>query len=232
MIEHPRNRLIAALDTQDRTQASAWAASLGPCCGLLKIGLEFFVAHGPAAVVDVTDGHPYFLDLKLHDIPNTVAGAVRAVARMKPTMLTLHASGGSAMIEAARNAAEVATCRPLLLAVTVLTSIDAEHLADTGVSGDVRTQVLRLGRLAIAAGADGLVCSGQEVAPLRDLLGIGPILVVPGVRPSGSAHGDQARTVTPLEAIKAGADYVVVGRPITQARDPVAAAEAIAAEIG
>ena len=172
-----------------------------------------------------------FLDLKLHDIPNTVAGAVRAIRPLAPALLTLHASGGAAMITAARTALGDAPDRPRLLAVTVLTSLDAEALHATGVAGGPRKQVLRLARLALAAGADGLVCSAQEVAMLRDALGTGPVLVVPGIRPAGAAMGDQARTMTPRDAARAGADWLVVGRPITQAADPGAAAAEIAAEI-
>jgi len=226
------NRLIAALDTGDLARARDLAVLLGPSCGMLKFGLEFFLAHGPDAVADLVGDHPFFLDLKLHDIPNTVAGAVRSVSRLRPTMLTLHASGGTAMIEAARNASEGSPSRTILLAVTVLTSFDDHALAVAGVAGGVRAQALRLGALAIEAGADGLVCSAHEVAPLRDLLGPGPVLVVPGIRPAGSPTYDQARTMTAAEAMVAGADYVVVGRPITHAPDPEAAAQAIATEIG
>jgi orotidine-5'-phosphate decarboxylase len=174
---------------------------------------------------------PVFLDLKLHDIPNTVAGAVRALAPLGPAMLTLHAAGGPAMVAAAREAAEASAgggVRPALLAVTVLTSLDAASLAATGVAGGTVQQVLRLARLALEAGADGLVCSPQEVARIRDAFGAAPLLVVPGVRPAGHATGDQARTATPAEAVAAGADWIVVGRPITGAADPIAAARAIA----
>lgn len=221
--------LIAALDTTDPARARRWASALAPHCGLMKLGLEFFVANGPAAVGHVTD-RPVFLDLKLHDIPNTVASAVRAVLPLRPAMLTLHAGGGAAMVAAAREAAGNGEGRPLLLAVTVLTSLDAEALHATGVAGGVRQQVLRLARLALAAGADGLVCGAGEVAMLRDALGAGPVLVVPGIRPAGAASGDQARAVTPAEAARAGADWLVVGRPITGSADPAAAAAVIAAE--
>jgi orotidine-5'-phosphate decarboxylase len=169
---------------------------------------------------------------KLHDIPNTVAGAVRAVLPLGPRMLTLHAAGGGGMIAAARQAAEAAgPARPMLLAVTVLTSLDAAGLAATGVADSPAAQVLRLARLAIEAGADGLVCSPLEVAMLRDALGPGPALVVPGIRPAGSAAGDQMRTMTPRDAVEAGADWIVVGRPITAAPDVGQAAAAIAAAI-
>ena len=221
--------LIAALDTADPVQAAAWAVALSPHCGVLKLGLEFYLAAGPAGIRSITQ-RPVFLDLKLHDIPNTVAGAVRAVLPLRPHMLTLHAAGGSAMIEAAWRAAEGAD-RPLLLAVTVLTSLDSSALPATGVAGGPRQQVLRLARLALGAGADGVVCSAQEAAMLRDALGTGPVLVVPGIRPAGAASADQARTMTPRQAAEAGADWIVVGRPITGSPDPAAAAAAIAAEI-
>ena len=225
------DRLIVALDTADPGQARAWASAVAPHCGLFKLGLEFFLANGAAGYRGIA-GRPVFLDLKLHDIPNTVAGAMRAVLPLAPRMLTVHASGGASMVVAARQAAEMAgEARPLLLAVTVLTSLDAAALAATGVSGTPAEQVLRLARLALAAGADGLVCSAAEVAMLRASLGPGPKLVVPGIRPAGAAIGDQARVMTPAEAVAAGADWIVVGRPITGAADPGAAAAAIAAEI-
>jgi orotidine-5'-phosphate decarboxylase len=223
------SRLIVALDTTDPARAAAWAAATAPHAGLFKLGLEFFLANGADGLRGIS-GRPIFLDLKLHDIPNTVAGAVRAVLPLAPRMLTLHAAGGTAMIAAARAAAEQAgAARPLLLAVTVLTSLDATALAATGIADAPATQVLRLARLALAAGADGLVCSPLEVAMLRDSLGPGPVLVVPGIRPAGAAAGDQARTMTPAQAVAAGADWIVVGRPITAAPDPAAAAAAIVA---
>jgi orotidine-5'-phosphate decarboxylase len=223
--------LIVALDTTDLARAHTLAAAVAPHCGMLKLGLEFFLAHGGAGVGAITH-RPVFLDLKLHDIPNTAAGGVRAILPLAPGFLTLHAAGGTAMIAAARQAAEAAgPTRLKLLAVTVLTSLDAEALHATGVAGGPRQQVLRLARLALDAGADGLVCSAHEVAMLRDAIGAGPILVVPGIRPLGSATGDQSRTMTPREAAQAGADWLVVGRPITEAADPAAAAQAIAAEI-
>lgn len=220
--------LIAALDTTDPAIAQGWARAVAPHCGMVKLGLEYFLANG-APGVRLFDGTPVFLDLKLHDIPNTVAGAVRAVLPLAPAMLTLHASGGAAMIAAARAAAEPAReARPLLLAVTVLTSLDGAGLHETGVAGGARQQVLRLARLALSEGADGLVCSAHEVAMLRDAFGTSPVLVVPGIRPAGSDAGGQARVMTPREAANAGADWLVVGRPITQAVDPGRAAEMIA----
>jgi orotidine-5'-phosphate decarboxylase len=231
----PANRIIAALDTTELATAQAWERTLGREVGMLKLGLAFFLAQGPAGVRALTNAPPsapIFLDLKLHDIPNTVAGAVSAVLPLGAAMLTLHAAGGSAMIAAARRAAEAAgPARPKLLAVTVLTSLSAEALAETGVNATPQAQVLRLARLALAAGADGLVCSPLEVAMLRGEIGPEPLLVVPGIRPMGSAAGDQARTLTPREAVAAGADWLVIGRPITQAPDPAAAAAAITADL-
>ncbi|MBR0667785.1 orotidine-5'-phosphate decarboxylase [Roseomonas hellenica] len=222
-------RIIAAIDTGDTTRAEQLAHALARRTGLLKVGLELFCAGGPAVVTGIAEQAPVFLDLKLHDIPNTVAGAVRSLLPLAPAMLTLHAAGGPAMIAAAREAAEQAgAARPMLLAVTVLTSMDAATLSEIGVAGGPVQQVLRLARIALAAGADGLVCSPQEVARIRDAYGAAPFLVVPGVRPAGSAMGDQARVATPAEAIAAGADWLVIGRPITGAADPAAAAEAIA----
>jgi orotidine-5'-phosphate decarboxylase len=224
--------LIAALDTADPALARRWTNTVLPPCGMIKLGLEFFAANGPAGVRGL-GGIPVFLDLKLHDIPNTVAGAVRAVLPLRPRLLTLHAAGGAAMLRAARDAAEAAgAARPKLLAVTVLTSLDAPALRASGVVDPPAVQVLRLARLALEAGADGLVCAPTEVALLRAELGPSPLLVVPGIRPAGGAADDQARTLTPGAAAAAGADWLVVGRPITQAPDPHAAAVAIATEIG
>ncbi len=222
------SRLIVALDTPDLRQAKLWANQISPHCGLLKLGLEFFSAHGPEGVRSVTE-RPVFLDLKLHDIPNTVGGAVRALLSIEPAMITVHAAGGAAMVSAARRAAGEAEDRPLILGVTVLTSLDDTELHETGVADGTTEQVLRLGKLALAAGADGLVCSAHELTALRASFGTGAILVVPGIRPLGSPTGDQARVVTPQAALDAGADWIVVGRPITAASDPAAAAAAIAA---
>ena len=236
MLERPSaaaGRIIAALDTPDLKRAEMLAGALAPPrCGALKVGLELFGAAGPEAVRRVGSRVPVFLDLKLHDIPNTVAGAVRALLPLRPAMLTVHAAGGAAMVEAAREAAENAGPeRPLILAVTVLTSLDAEALAETGAADPPEAQVLRLARLAMENGADGLVCSPREAAAIRAALGPRPLLVVPGVRPAGSAAGDQARTATPAEAVAAGADWIVLGRPLTGAADPAAAAASVAAEL-
>ena len=241
-----RTRLIAAIDTADETQAAAWVSAVAPHVGAIKLGLEFTHAHGLQAAARLAAGTSLFLDLKLHDIPNTVAAAICAIgtalAPAWPAMLTIHAQGGAAMIAAARIARDAAFAetvapqtglpmnrRPLLLAVTVLTSLDAEALHETGIAGGPRQQVLRIGQLAMRSGADGLVCSPYEVALLRDALGDAPVLVVPGVRPQGAARGDQKRVMTPIEARDAGADWIVVGRPITRAADPAAEAAAIAA---
>jgi orotidine-5'-phosphate decarboxylase len=200
--------VCVALDAPDLATAEGWASAVAPHAGLLKVGLELFSAEGGAAVRRIAAHGPVFLDLKLHDIPNTVAGAVRSLGPLRPAWLTIHASGGAAMVAAAREAAEKVGGRERvkILAVTVLTSLDAAALAETGVAGGPVQQVLRLARLAVASGADGLVCSPREVAPLRNALG----------------------DATPEEMAAAGADYVVVGRPITKAADPAAAAAAIA----
>lgn len=224
-------QLAVALDTPDPHQAAAWAEAVHPFCGLVKLGLEFFAANGPAGVRTVTH-RPVFLDLKLHDIPNTVVGAVRSLLPLRPRMLTLHAGGGARMIAAAREACGDTSDPPLLLAVTVLTSLDASALAATGVASSVEDQVVRLARMAMASGAHGLVCSPREVRAVRQALGSDPVLVIPGVRPAGASLDDQARTMTPREAAEAGADWIVVGRPITGAPDPAAAARNIVASIG
>jgi orotidine-5'-phosphate decarboxylase len=227
----PNRRLIVALDTIEVDRARAWAAAVAPYAGLLKLGLEFFLANGADGVRAVSDA-PVFLDLKLHDIPNTVAGGVRAVLPLRPRMLTIHAAGGAAMIQAAHQAAASAGAdRPMILAVTVLTSLTPADLHATGIPATPSDQVLRLARLALESGADGLVCSALEVATLRQALGPTARLVVPGIRPAGVAAGDQARTMTPAEAVKAGADWIVVGRPITADADPGKTAADIAASI-
>ena len=229
----PAGRLIVALDVPGAARAAALASAMAPHAGLVKLGLELFCAEGPPALAAMAAQAPVFLDLKLHDIPNTVKGAVRSLLPLGAAMLTLHAGGGPAMIAAAREAAEAAgPARPLLLAVTVLTSMDAEALAATGVAGGPAQQVLRLARMAMAAGADGLVCSPREVRLIRDALGEAPALVVPGIRPAGASLGDQTRVATPAEAVRDGADWIVVGRPVTGAADPAAAARAIVESLG
>ncbi|MBB4285154.1 orotidine-5'-phosphate decarboxylase [Roseospira goensis] len=233
------NPVFVALDTADLEQARAWARALAPVVGGVKLGLEFFAAHGATgvrAVAGAEGGPPLFLDLKFHDIPNTVAGAVRAVAPLAPAIVNVHAAGGRAMMAAARDAATEAADRlgvtpPKLIAVTVLTSLDAADLTTTGVPGAVADQVRRLAALAVAAGLDGVVCSPHEAAVLRADLGPDALLVTPGVRPAWAATGDQKRVTTPAEALAAGASHLVVGRPITQADDPAAAARRVVADL-
>lgn len=196
--------------------------------GGLKLGLEFFLANGQSGVRDLAEiGLPIFLDLKLHDIPNTVAKAVQALRPIEPAILTVHAAGGRAMLEDAKAAAPAGT---KVVAVTTLTSLDSDDLRSVGVPGDPRAQVMRLAQLAMTAGIDGVVCSGKEVAAVRAAWPKG-FLVVPGVRPADSARSDQKRVVTPREAADAGASILVIGRPITQAADPDQAARAIEATL-
>ena len=228
-----RDRLIVALDVSSAAQARQIVQSIGESASTYKIGKQLFTAEGPQIVRDlVASGRKVFLDLKFHDIPNTVAGAVAEAAKLGVSMLTVHASGGSKMLKAAAAAAAQSATQPMVLAVTVLTSLSDADLAEIGVSGHVQTQVLRLGSLARAAGCGGLVASGQETRELRRELGSDFAIVTPGVRPTGTAAGDQARVLTPKEAIAAGATYLVVGRPILEASDPAKAAEAIVSEIG
>lgn len=223
------NPVFLAVDTTDLEQAVRLVAAVRPSIGGVKLGLEFFNRHGLAGVEEIARGLPLFLDLKLHDIPNTVAGAVAAVASVRPDFLTIHASGGPAMIKAARGAADLHTN---LIAVTVLTSLDDADLMAVGQHAPVLDQVRRLADLAQIAGADGVVCSPLEVTALRAQCGPDFILVVPGIRPAGSTLGDQKRVMGPAAALAAGASRLVIGRPISAAADPAAAAKAIAAEIG
>ncbi|MBM3952387.1 MAG: orotidine-5'-phosphate decarboxylase [Rhodospirillales bacterium] len=229
----PAERLFVALDTADADAAVALAGKLKGVAGGVKLGKEFFTAHGPAGVARVAaKGLPVFLDLKFHDIPNTVAGAIKAALALKPFMLNVHASGGAAMMRAAAQAAsEPGAVRPLVVAVTVLTSLDDDDLRAVGMRPPVAEQAVRLARLAHASGLDGVVCSAKESMAIRGACGRGFRLVVPGIRPAWAEAGDQKRIVTPSEAIALGADYLVVGRPITGARDPVAAAKRVVAEI-
>jgi orotidine-5'-phosphate decarboxylase len=226
-----KNPVLCAIDTADPARASAIAHAVGGSVGGVKLGLEFFVANGPQAVRAVAEGRAaLFLDLKLHDIPNTVAGAVRSAAALEPLLLTVQCAGGAAMMRAAADAAAaVATSarRTRVIGVTVLTSLDAGDLVATGQQAPVETQVQRLALLARSSGLDGVVCSPHEVAMLRGICGPDFLLVVPGIRPAGAAVGDQKRVQTPRDAIAAGADYLVIGRPITEAADPGAAARAI-----
>jgi orotidine-5'-phosphate decarboxylase len=225
----PRARIIVALDSPTAESALALVRQLAPHPGLFKIGLQLYTAAGPEIVRAVRElGGRVFLDLKVHDIPNTVARAVESANSLGAEMLTLHLSGGRAMIEAAVG---VAAPEMLLLGVTVLTSADDIALREIGVHCTVEEQVLRLARLGIERGIRGLVASPHEVAPLRAEFGDRIKLVTPGIRPSGSAPGDQKRTMTPSGAIKAGADFLVIGRPITGADNPRAALDQIVADV-
>ncbi|MDP6351198.1 MAG: orotidine-5'-phosphate decarboxylase [Alphaproteobacteria bacterium] len=235
--ENRARQIICAIDTSDRDEAVALAGALSGQVGAIKLGLEFFAACGPAGVREVADGGaPIFLDLKLHDIPNTVAGAVRAAGACHPFMITIHAAGGAAMMRAAaaasmRAAPDSGASRPLLVGVTVLTSFDRDDLGATGVGGALDDQVRRLAALVQDCGLDGVVCSAHEIAILRRQCGADFKLVVPGIRPGWSSADDQKRIVTPADAVRQGADYLVIGRPITRSDDPAAAAGRIAAEM-
>jgi orotidine-5'-phosphate decarboxylase len=219
------NPLFVAIDTPDLDRASRIAEAVRDHASGVKLGLEFFAAQGPAGVRRIAAlGLPVFLDLKLHDIPNTVAKAVAALAPLEPAILTVHAAGGPAMMAAARAAAPAAT---KVVAVTVLTSLDAADLSATGVASAPDEQVSRLARLSYAAGVDGIVCSGAEVAVAREKWPAG-FFVVPGIRPEGADLADQKRVVTPAQALRDGADVLVIGRPVTAAADPAHAIRAIA----
>lgn len=230
------NPIYCAIDTPVRARAEELATQLTGAVGGLKIGMEYFYAHG-AAGYDALGacGQPVFLDLKLHDIPNTVAAAIRALAPLQPALLNVHAGGGAAMMQAAADAAAEAGdngfTAPHMLAVTVLTSLEEADLHALGVSGTPRDQVLRLAHLARANGMDGVVCSAHEIDALRAEMGDDFKLVVPGIRPAGSATHDQKRVMTPQEAARAGADILVIGRAITGADDPRQAALDIAASV-
>jgi orotidine-5'-phosphate decarboxylase len=225
----PSDRLIVALDFPDARAALALVDRLHGATRWLKVGLELYIAAGNSLIAELKQrGYSIFLDLKLHDIPNTVASAVRAAALLDVDMLTVHAGGGSEMLTAAVQAAE---SRLALLAVTVLTSMDAAQLEATGVTGTPAEQVERLAAMALACGVSGLVCSPNEAARLRNRFGNKPLLVIPGIRPEGTEVGDQRRVATPAAAIASGASYLVVGRPITRAVDPEAAARAVLSEM-
>jgi len=227
-----RNRLIVALDVPDAVSALAWVDRLSGRVGMFKLGLEIFVRTGPALVEAIRRrGQEVFLDLKLHDIPNTVAGAVRSAAAMDVRMLTLHASGGRAMMAAAVEAAAALRAPPSLLAVTALTSLSSGDLDMLAVRGSIESWVLRLAGLAQAAGIRAIVSSSLELPALVPALGGSFTFVVPGIRPSGAALDDQARAATPRTAIGSGADFLVVGRPILKAPSPETAVESIVREI-
>jgi orotidine-5'-phosphate decarboxylase len=221
--------IAVALDAPDLETAARWAALVTPHVSTVKVGLELYLRYGPEVVASIrgASGVKIFLDLKLHDIPATVTGAARAVARLRPELLTVHAAGGPEVIRAAVEGAPVTT----IAAVTVLTSLNQATLERIGMLGPMSDAVRRLAVLAVEAGARGLVCSPQEVAAVRAEVGPDITLITPGVRPVGSSVHDQARTATPEEALRAGANLLVIGRPITGAPDPGAAAAAIAAPL-
>jgi orotidine-5'-phosphate decarboxylase len=222
----PRDRLVAALDFPDRTSALAMADRLRGEVGMYKVGKQLFTAEGPDVVRELTGrGDRVFLDLKFHDIPNTVAGAVEAARRLGVSLVNVHALGGRAMMQAAAEAARGTGMR--VLAVTVLTSLSGAELAALGFSEMPERLALRLAARALEAGLDGVVAAPTEVAPLRLELGPNFLILTPGIRPAGASRQDQVRVATPEQAVRDGADYLVVGRPITQADDPAAAARAI-----
>jgi orotidine-5'-phosphate decarboxylase len=224
-----RSRLILALDVSTLAAATALLDRVEGCVGMIKVGLALFTACGPAAVQEVKKrGFEVFLDLKLHDIPNTVAGAVRSARSLGASMLTLHTSGGSAMLEAAR---EAALGEVRLLGVTLLTSVGAGDLTTVAIAGTPEEVVWRRARLAAAASLGGVVCSPKEIALARTAIGPRRIIVTPGIRPAGAETGDQKRVATPASAIGAGSDYLVVGRPISAQPDPAEAAVAIVREM-
>jgi orotidine-5'-phosphate decarboxylase len=229
----PRQRLIVALDVSTAAAARKIVAAVGDSAHIYKVGMQLYTAEGPAIVRElVGSGRRVFLDLKYHDIPNTVASAVREAGALGVNMLTVHASGGGKMLRAAVEAAQASKPDMLVLAVTVLTSFDDVELGMIGLRGGVLDQVLRLAALALSNGCKGVVASAQEAGALREEFGHDFAIVTPGVRPAGSGPHDQARVVTPAEAIAAGASHIVVGRPITATLDPAAEARAILGQIG
>jgi orotidine-5'-phosphate decarboxylase len=228
----PRQRLIVALDVSSAAAAQKVVAAVGDSASCYKVGMQLYTAEGPGVVRDlVASGRRVFLDLKYHDIPTTVASAVCQAASLGVSMLTIHASGGGKMMRAATEAARTRNAGLMVLGVTVLTSLDDNDLDKLGVHGRVQDQVLRLAALALADGCHGVVASAQEASALRSELEGDFAIVTPGVRPAGSEPDDQARVVTPAEAIAAGASHIVVGRPITGAADPAAEARAILSQI-
>jgi len=224
-------RIYVALDTTDVSYAVELAQKLKGLVGGMKVGKEFFTANGPQGVAAIRDvGMPVFLDLKFHDIPNTVAGAIRAAKPIAPQIINVHAQGGPEMLKQAANAGRDAGI-PLTIAVTILTALDQEDLNAIGVNDNIEDQVVRLAKLTQDNGLDGVVCSAKEIAPIRAACGPDFRLIVPGIRPAWAAKGDQKRVMTPRDAVIAGADILVIGRPITQADDPVEAAQKIAHEL-
>ncbi len=231
-MEALKDRLIIALDVARASEAQKIVQEIGDSASTYKVGKQLFTAEGPQVVRDlVASGRKVFLDLKFHDIPNTVAGAVQSASALGVSMLTVHASGGTKMLKAAAEAAAASPINPLILAVTVLTSLNDADLQELGLPVGVADQVLRLAGIARNAGCTGIVASAHEASSIRRNLGEGFVIVTPGVRPSGSDAADQARVVTPAEAFKAGATHIVVGRPITEAADPAEATRSILEEI-
>ena len=227
-----RNPVFVALDTPDLVAALEIANAVKAHVGGFKVGLEFLTAQGPFGVEKIVKmGLPVFADTKFHDIPTTVAGAAREISKLGVAIFNVHASGGAAMIEAALDAASQINPRPKIIGVTVLTSMDDRDLEPIGQKGPLADQVVRLAELAKVSGLDGIVCSPREIAAVRRACGAGFLIVTPGIRPAGAAIGDQRRVHTPVDALKAGSDILVIGRPITAAADPRAAAKAIADEI-
>ncbi len=229
-----RDRLVVALDVQNASSALALAEQLQGHVGMLKVGLELFCAEGPQFVLELQKKAPVFLDLKFHDIPTTVRKALDAVLKLNPRLVNVHAQGGPAMLEAAAEAVRAHRAsggQTELLAVTILTSLDREALARLGLTYSPAEMALHLARLSQECGVDGVVCSAQEAESIRAQCGPDFRLLTPGIRPAGAALQDQARVLTPAQAIQRGSDYLVVGRPITHAADPAAAAEAIVADM-
>jgi orotidine-5'-phosphate decarboxylase len=232
LTENPNPRLIIALDFPTPQQALALTERLDPALCRLKVGKELFVMTGPAFIKQLTQrGFDIFLDLKFHDIPNTVAAACQAVAELGVWMLSVHALGGRRMLEAARTVLEKNPHRPLLIAVTVLTSLEQADLREIGIAAPPEQQVLRLARLVRSVGLDGVVCSAREVALLRNQVGKNFRLVTPGIRLTHFTSDDQRRIMTPREAIEAGSDYLVIGRPVSRASDPLAVLQEINKQI-
>ena len=229
----PYERIFVALDTMDPGCAQKMTSKLSGHIGGVKIGKEFFTANGPQGVRTVIgEKQPLFLDLKFHDIPNTVIGALRSAMALRPIIVNVHASGGAAMLRAAaKTVSEAGSSRPLLIAVTVLTSLEDKDMADIGFRSSVVDQAIRLAQLAQDCGLDGVVCSPHELSVIREVCGTNFKLVVPGIRPNWAVKGDQKRITTPRQAVDLGADYLVIGRPITEDENPVLAAKRIGEEL-
>ena len=233
----PSERILCALDTTNVEEAAILAGELSPHVGGIKLGLEFFGANGPQGFLEVAKANRnIFLDLKLHDIPNTVAKSIHALMPLRPKIMTIHTAGGSAMMKAASEAATLAAknegCeRPIIVGVTILTSLDNEDIEAIGFQNKVSMQVVKLARLAKESGLDGVVCSPHEIKLIKESCGADFKLVVPGIRPAGSDTGDQKRVMTPEEAVSLGADYLVIGRPITKSDNPAQSAQLVANEI-